>query len=99
MCRFTGAILSSGSVRGALSFEGLQSWLVPLWLQLLFSGILIISVLWLPESPRWLFANHREDEAQAMITRYHGDSNPDSIWVGLQLHEYSNFLEMDGAVC
>ena len=52
----------------------------------------------LPESPRWLYANDRVDQAKDMITKYHADGDSDSIWVGMQLHEYSNFLEMDGAV-
>ncbi len=32
-----------------------------------------------------------------MLTKYHGDGNPDSEWVTLQLNEYEELLEMDGA--
>ena len=31
-----------------------------------------------------------------MLTKYHGEGNPDSEWVKLQLNEYEELLEMDG---
>ena len=77
---------------------GLESWLVPLWLQCLFAGILVISVFWLPESPRWLYVNGKADQARAMITKHHGEGNLNSAWVSLELREYDEFLEMNGAV-
>jgi len=54
-------------------------------------------VFFLPESPRWLYVNNKFTEAKAMLTKYHGEGNPDSIWVTLQLREYEEFLEMDGS--
>jgi hypothetical protein len=41
--------------------------------------------------------NGKMDKAKAMLTRYHGEGNPDSIWVELQLREYEEYLEMEGA--
>ena len=32
-----------------------------------------------------------------MIAKYHGNGNPNSVWVDLQLHEYEEFLELNGA--
>lgn len=94
---FTGAIISSGAVRGALNLSGNTTWLIPVWLQLMCSGILVLLVWFLPESPRWLYVNHKQEAAKAMLTKYHGNGNPDSAWVQLQLHEYNEHLEMDGA--
>ena len=51
----------------------------------------------LPESPRWLYVNNRYERAKAMIAKYHGNGNPNSVWVELQLHEYEEFLELNGA--
>lgn len=39
------------------------SWRLPVALQALFSCILLTGILHLPESPRWLIAKHRHDEA------------------------------------
>ncbi|TPX22937.1 hypothetical protein DIZ76_014818 [Coccidioides immitis] len=32
-----------------------------------------------------------------MLIKFHGDGNPDSEWVKLQLNEYEEYLELDGA--
>jgi len=63
----------------------------------LFSGLILIFVFFLPESPRWLFVNNKLDKAKDMLTKYHGEGNPDSIWVQMKLKEYDEVLELDGA--
>jgi hypothetical protein len=52
--RFSGAIVASGAARGALDIHSDASWRLITWLQALFSGLILIFCLWLPESPRWL---------------------------------------------
>jgi MFS family permease len=94
---FTGAIVASGAARGSEELNGTLSWSIPVWLQLLFSAVIVTMAFFLPESPRWLYVNNRFDKAKAMLTKFHGEGNPDSIWVTLQLREYEEFLEMDGA--
>jgi len=50
-----------------------------------------------PESPRWLFTHGKREAAVAVLTKYHGQDDPDSIWVHLQVEEFSQQLEMNGA--
>lgn len=94
---FSGAIIAAGSARGALNVGGDYSWRLITWLQALFSGLIAIFCLWLPESPRWLYVNGKKEQAKAVLTKYHGNGNEDSPWVQLQLHEYEELLNMDGA--
>ena len=94
---FSGSIISAGSSRAALNVGGDYSWRLITWLQLLFSGIIAISCLFLPESPRWLYVHNKKHEAKRVLTKYHGRDNPNSPWVTLQLHEYEELLNMDGA--
>jgi len=63
----------------------------------MFSSIIFLSAYFLPESPRWLYVNNKQEASKAMLTKFHGDGNPDSEWVKLQLNEYEELLEMDGA--
>lgn len=91
-----GAIVASGACRGGLNYGGNTSWLIPLWLQAMFPGLLIIGAYFLPESPRWLYVNGKRDTAKANLAYYHGEGNPESEWVKLQLAEYESHLEMDG---
>ncbi|KAG9695772.1 putative sugar transporter, partial [Aureobasidium melanogenum] len=94
---FTGNIVAAGCVRGALNLSGNSSWLVPVWVQMACPLIICLFVWFIPESPRWLYVNNKQDSAIATLTKWHGQGNRDSAWVKLQLSEYEDFLNMDGA--
>lgn len=94
---FSGSIIAAGSARGGLNVGGDYSWRLITWLQALFSGIIAMCCMFLPESPRWLYVNNKKEKAIEVLTKYHGNGNPDSPWVTLQLHEYDELLSMDGA--
>lgn len=76
---FSGSIIASGAARGALNTGGDYSWRLITWLQCLFSGLIVIFALFLPESPRWLYVNNKKEQAMNMLTKYHGNGNPDSM--------------------
>lgn len=42
-------------------------WLIPFAIQLIPAGLLLIGVLWIPESPRWLFAKGERDQAMKVL--------------------------------
>lgn len=94
---FSGSIIASGAARGALNTGGNYSWRLITWLQILFSSLICIFAMFLPESPRWLYVNNKKEQARNMLTKYHGNGNPESAWVTLQMHEYEELLNMDGA--
>ena len=96
--RFIGSIIASGAVRGSLTTQANNvQWLIPVWLQLLCPLIIFGTVFFLPESPRWLYVNDKYERSKAVLTKYHGEGNPESAWVLLQLREYEEFLNLDGA--
>lgn len=92
-----GSILAAGSARGSANMAGNSAWQIPVWLQLTFPALCILFTWLLPESPRWHYVNGKQDRAKAMLTRYHGEGNPDSVWVELQIREYEEYLEVEGA--
>ncbi|KXJ86823.1 general substrate transporter [Microdochium bolleyi] len=94
---FVGSILSAGAVLGALDLPGITSWQIPVWLQLLFSGLICIGAFLVPESPRWCYVHNKRDKAKAILTKWHGLGDESSPWVQLQLHEYEANLNTEGS--
>lgn len=94
---FVGSILASGAVRGGLNLTGNASWALPIWLQLVFPAFVVMFIWFAPESPRWLYVHGKREKAREVLVKWHGNGNPDSAWVKLQLSEYEEFLELDGA--
>ncbi|KAK3678239.1 hypothetical protein LTR37_021490 [Vermiconidia calcicola] len=94
---FTGSILSSGAVRGAIVLKGNISWQIPVWLQLFFPGLILLFVWFIPESPRWLFVNNKREQSRAVLAKWHGNGNNESAWVTLQIAEYEEYLNTNGA--
>ncbi|KAI9162823.1 lactose permease [Paramyrothecium foliicola] len=92
-----GALVASGAVRGGREVGGNTSWMIPVGLQAMFPGIICICALLLPESPRWLYTNNKREEAKRVLTKLHGNGNPEGEWVKLQLNEYEEFLELEGS--
>lgn len=56
----------------------------------------MVSVFFIPESPRFLMANGREEEAHAFLTKYHGNGKSDSKLVSLQIAEMREGIRQDG---
>lgn len=94
---FVGSILAAGTTRGALDLPGNASWQLPIWLQMVFPGIVCLVAFWLPESPRWLYVHGRREQSLSVLTHWHGFGNSESSWVKLQLQEYEDFLNMEGS--
>ncbi|KAH8728133.1 general substrate transporter [Phaeosphaeriaceae sp. PMI808] len=93
---FVGSILAAGVARGSANIAGNTSWIIPVWVQILFPGLVLVLAWFLPESPRWLYTRGQQAEAKAVLAKYHGEGNEDSVWVTMQLREYEEYLNMNG---
>lgn len=51
------------------------SWRLPLGLQLVPAGLLLVGIQFLPNSPRWLLEVGRDDEARQVVHKIHGSGN------------------------
>lgn len=94
---YIGSILASGVTRATSTKLDNSSWLIPVWVQMIFPGLIALFVLWFPESPRWLYTHGRSEEARDFLVKYHGLGDPDNEFVRLQIFEFETQLEVNGS--
>lgn len=97
VCYYLGAILAAAALRGCVHFTTNASWLIPTWLQMFFPCVLLAGCLLVPESPRWQYVHGQVDKCRASLVKYHGNDKSDSLYVQLEMREFSEQLELDGA--
>jgi hypothetical protein len=53
------------------------------------------AVWFLPESPRWLYAANKPENARAMLVKYHGGGNPNSALVEYECNEIEEDIRFE----
>lgn len=94
---YIGSIVASWVCYGCSSINGSNGFRIPIWCQLISSVIVAIGVWFLPESPRWLMANDRVEQAIQVLTTYHGEGDRAHPMVTLQLKEMQQQILTDGS--
>jgi hypothetical protein len=80
---------------GTSTIHGDWSWRSITLLQLLPSAIQICFIYWVPESPRWLIAKERHDEALNMLAYYHAGGNRNNATVQFEYREIKDTIRME----
>lgn len=94
---YIGSIIASWVVYGCSYIDTLHAWRIPIWCQMITSGIVVLGVFWLPESPRWLMAQDRPDDAAKVLAKYHGEGDVDHPVVQLQLKEMAHQISSEAS--
>ncbi|KAF2757649.1 general substrate transporter [Pseudovirgaria hyperparasitica] len=95
---YLGSIIATCTVYGAninLSNSGNLNWRLPLWLQMLCPGIVCLGIWFCPESPRWLVAKDRAEEARALLTELHANGDASHPLVALEMHEMTENMQSE----
>lgn len=71
------------------------SWRVPTILQAGFPAVQLIGYYWIPESPRWLIANDRTQEALDILARYHAAGDCSSPLVLREMGEIHDTIKKE----
>ncbi|KAI1472957.1 general substrate transporter [Daldinia caldariorum] len=93
---FGGAIPAAAVVYGCNRIDNDYSWRIPLIVQALACVVVLFGVWVIPESPRFYMANGREEEAIDFLAKYHGNGNPNSKLVQLEVEEMKEGIRQDG---
>lgn len=89
-----GFSLSTWVTFGFSYLAGPASWRVPLAMQFIFIAILFGTVPWLPESPRWLIAKGRIDEAEVILADLEA-MDPTDVYITQQSREIQYAVEFE----
>lgn len=74
-----------------------MAWRIPVWYQMITSGVVVLGTLWLPESPRWLMAQSRRADAAKLLAEYHGEGDEKHPIVQLQLREMARQISAEAS--
>jgi hypothetical protein len=84
---YIGAILAAWITFATFNMGSEWAWRIPSLLQAAPAFVPICTVFLLPESPRWLIANGRADQARAVLIKWHANGNEDDELVNLQYQQ------------
>ncbi|KAK6391767.1 hypothetical protein LTR65_004261 [Meristemomyces frigidus] len=92
---YVGGLLSAGITYGTASMGSTWAWRIPSALQGLFSIICILLLPFLPESPRWLAYQGRNEEALEVVALTHANGDREDPIVLAQYREIVETLEWE----
>ncbi|KAJ4301699.1 hypothetical protein N0V90_003792 [Kalmusia sp. IMI 367209] len=92
---FVGAIIAAGIAIKTVEIKGNWSWRLPSLLQICPSLLQITTVFMLPESPRWLVSKDRDDEAFAILTKYHAEGDASSVLVQAEMAQIRSTIKLE----
>lgn len=92
---FIGAIAAAGTTLGTFAMPNNWAWRIPSVLQICPSLLQIIFIWFLPESPRWLVAHGRNEEAYGLLAKYHAEGDVNSELVKAEFAEIEKTLELE----
>lgn len=94
---FGGSIPAAAITYGTQFIHSDLSWRLPLIFQAVPSGFVVLTVWFLPESPRWLMAHGKSEEAKAFLIRFHGNGDPTNPIVDLEWAEFQESIALDAS--
>ncbi|KAF6826680.1 hexose transporter protein [Colletotrichum plurivorum] len=92
-----GALLVAWVSFGTNFLNNQWSWRIPALIQALPSVIQVVCIWWVPESPRFLIATDKGDQAMRILAKYHANGNMDHPTVKFEYREITETIKMEQA--
>nr|QFR37163.1 MFS transporter [Cyberlindnera americana] len=98
ICWYLGATVAAIVTYLTRNISNNWCWRIPSYLQGFFPLVQLVFLLWVPESPRFLVAKGKHDNARALLLKYHTGNSTDpraSELVEFELREIESALEAE----
>lgn len=96
---YLGSIIASWFTFGTSYLSSTWAWRIPSYAQAAPSLVLILLIWTVPESPRWLVAQGKREEAHRVLARYHANGDMDDPLVAAELLQFEHDSTSKGAQC
>ncbi|KAL4940863.1 hypothetical protein BDV06DRAFT_13219 [Aspergillus oleicola] len=92
---FIGQIIAAAVGLGTVTIATDWAWRVPSLLQIAPALVQVVTVMFLPESPRYLISKDRTDEAVEILTKYHAEGDRDSVIVRAEIAQIERAIKLE----
>ena len=92
---FIGSITAAAISIKTTTIGGNWGWRLPSLLQICPSILQICTVWLLPESPRFLISRDRDDEAYAILVKYHAEDDANSLLVQAEMAQIRSTIKLE----
>jgi sugar porter (SP) family MFS transporter len=87
-----GYVIGAWATFGCYRIPSQWAWRLPTLVQVVPSTYQFCLIWFCPESPRWLIAHDRMDEARAILVKFHGECDPHSELVAFECAEIQDAI-------
>ncbi|GMK58884.1 hypothetical protein CspeluHIS016_0603260 [Cutaneotrichosporon spelunceum] len=92
---YIGAIIAAWTTFATGYWDSAWSWRLPCLVQVVTPLFQLVSMPFVPESPRYLVSKGREDEAHCTLAKYHANGDMDDELVLYELQEIKEAIETE----
>ncbi|CRK31096.1 hypothetical protein BN1723_014451 [Verticillium longisporum] len=96
--QYLGGIIAAWCTYGTLRIDSTWSWRLPSLLQGALPAIQLLGIWFLPESPRWLIARGRSQEARKILADFHAGGDLNSRLVNFEMQEIEAVVTQEADV-
>lgn len=90
-----GYVIGAWATYGCYRIPNQWSWRLPTLVQVIPSAYQLALIFFSPESPRWLVAQGKADQAREILVKYHGEGDTHSPVVAFEFAEIQEVIEKE----